>query len=121
MDTVTYPDSRTVSFVHDNLIAMRVNVSSDPRLAAQFKIQYTPTIVLADGDGIEHYRSVGFLPPEEFIPAMLLGIGRSHFDNVRYEKAVATMDKLLGNYAHSKWTSDARELKRLALQKRGPA
>jgi thioredoxin-related protein len=111
MDTVTYPNSQTVSAIHEHLIAMRINVSTDGELAGQFRIQYTPTIILVDGDGQEHYRSVGFLPPEEFIPSMLYGAGKSLFQIGQFDKADTLLDKLLTQYPSSKVAVEARKLR----------
>ena len=111
MDAGTYPDSQTVSFVHDHLIAIRINVSTDGEISGKFRIQYTPTIVLVDGDGQEYYRSVGFLPPEEFIPAMLYGIGKFQFQINQFDKADAILDKIIKQYPSSKVVGEARKLK----------
>ena len=111
MDTGTYPKPQTVSFIHDHLIAMRINISTDGLLAGQFRIQYTPTIVLVDGDGREHYRSIGFLPPEEFIPALMFGISKYHFQIKQFDKADVLLDRLLKQYPSSRVVVEARKLK----------
>ena len=111
MDADTYPNSQTVSVVHEHLIAMRINVSTDGALAGQFRIQYTPTIVLIDGADKEHYRSIGFLPPEEFIPSMLYGIGKFRFQIGQFDKADALMDKLLNQYPSCQVAGEARKLR----------
>jgi thioredoxin-related protein len=111
MDADTYPNSQAVSVVHDHLIAMRINVSTDGELIGQFRIQYTPTIVLVDGTCKEHYRSVGFLPPEEFIPSMLYGVGKFHFQIGQFEKSDAVLDKLLTQYPSSGVAVEARKLR----------
>lgn len=112
MDTVTYPDAATVEVIAQNLIAMRVQVGSEPELANRFKVQYTPTVVVLDGDGVEHQRTVGFLSPAEFIPSLLLGIGKSHYFNNRFKLASRVLRQLLENYPDSRWSNEASNLKR---------
>ncbi len=112
MDTVTYPDASTVEVIDQNLIAMRVQIGSNPVLANRFKVQYTPTVIVLDGDGVERQRTVGFLPPEEFVPSLLLGIGKSHYFNDRFKQASEALRQLLENYADSRWSYEASNLKR---------
>jgi len=112
MDTVTYPDAATVEVIADNLIAMRVQVSSEPVLANRFMVQYTPTVVVLDGEGVERQRTVGFLPPAEFIPSLLLGIGKSHYFNNRFKLANQALGQLLESYPDGRWSYEASNLKR---------
>jgi thioredoxin-related protein len=112
MDTVTYPDAGTVDLINDNLIAIRVHVASESALANRFTIRYTPTIVTLDEDGVEQQRTVGFLPPSEFIPALLLGIGKSHYAHNRFTMSSRVLSRLMANYPQSQWAREAENLKR---------
>ncbi len=112
MDTVTYPNARTVEFVNRYMIAVRAYTNSLPPWAAHFVIQYTPTILTLDGDGKEHHRTVGFLPPEEFIPSLMLGIGKAHFEAKEFEKARAILQWLLSEFPRSQAAPIASDLKR---------
>jgi len=117
MDTVTYPDPRTVDLLTLYMIAVRVNTSSSDPLLRRFPIQYTPTEIVLDADGIERHRTVGFHPPEEFIPELLLGIGKAAVHAGRYSRALALLDKVLLNYPSSKASSEARQLRQICLSK----
>ena len=121
MDTVTYPDPRTVRFVRDSMIALRVNTQQGRDLAMNFHIKYTPTVITLDGDGKEHHRSIGFQPPEEFVPALMLGIGKAYFDDGRFEQALSVFDKLLSEYPRSQSAATASDLRKVCLSKRGRA
>ncbi|MEJ2717127.1 MAG: hypothetical protein P8182_08300 [Deltaproteobacteria bacterium] len=117
MDAVTYPDPKTVQFVLESLIPLGVDVSGGRDLALKFQIKYTPTTVLLDDDGKEHYRSVGFEPPQEYIPSLMLGIGKSYFDNNRFNKALSVFRRLLAEYPSSKAASTAAGLRDACLKK----
>lgn len=117
MDTVTYPDVKTVEFVRDHMIPLRVNVRENHDLAMKFQIQYTPTIVTVDGDGNELHRTVGFYPPKEFVPMMMLSIGKAYFDASRYDKALAILTKLVERYPASQSASSAKSLKEISEKK----
>ncbi len=112
MDTVTYPNPRTVEFVHRYMVPLRAYTNSLAAWATRFVIQYTPTVITLDGDGKEHHRTVGFLPPEEFIPSLMLGIGKAHFDASNFTKARAILEWLLTEFPRSQSASGASDLKR---------
>jgi|WetSurMetagenome_2_1015567.scaffolds.fasta_scaffold880138_2 thioredoxin-related protein len=112
MDTVTYPNQRTVDFVNRFLIAHRENLNSPSPVISGFTIQYTPTVIILDGRGTEHARIVGFLPPEEFIPPLILGVGKAWFGNERVSKAILMLDILLLEYPRSKSAAEASDLKK---------
>lgn len=99
MGAVTYPQAEVVEFVEQNLVPLQV--LSDAPLAKEFNLQWTPTLIVLDPDGKEHHRAIGFLPPEELIPMLTLGIGKSHFDRQQFDKAISTLEKLLAQYPKS--------------------
>ncbi len=100
MDAVTYPDERVVEFVQNNLIPLRIAFDFQP-LATQFNLKWTPTLIILDPDGKEHQRTVGFLPPEELIPSLLLGIAKSYFNRERFGEALSTLDQILRDHPQS--------------------
>jgi len=117
MDTVTYPEPRTIDFVNGYLIPLRVNTNSPGPLPANFAIQYTPTQVLVDSDGKEHHRSVGFQPPEEFIASLLLGIGKAWFNHNQFSKALSMFNKVISGHPRSSSAVTATDLKNVCLSK----
>ena len=100
MGAVTYPNAEVGEFVSKNLIPLQVKSDAQP-LANDFNVKWTPTLITLDAEGKEHHRTVGFLPPEELIPSLLLGIAKCHFDRDRFAEALASLDKLLSEYSKS--------------------
>jgi tetratricopeptide (TPR) repeat protein len=100
MDAVTYPHPKVIEFFDKHLAPVRVLHSSAP-LPQQFKVHWTPTLVLLDAQGEEHYRTVGFLAPEELIPALMLGIAKSYCDRGQYALATKFLEPLLAEYPKS--------------------
>ncbi len=99
MGAVTYPDEKVAEFVSKHMVP--IQVLFDSPLAAEFKIKWTPTIIVLDYFGKEHHRTVGFFPPEEFIPSMMLGMGKIDFDTEQYDAAIRHFDTLLAEYPGS--------------------
>ena len=100
MDAVTYPQESVVSFVSNRMIPLRVRFDAQPH-ASDFKIQWTPSLITLGPEGQEHHRSVGFLPPEELIPSLLLGSGKCHFDAERFPQALKDLDEVLAKHPKS--------------------
>jgi tetratricopeptide (TPR) repeat protein len=100
MDAVTYPDDNVSEFVMKNVVPLRALSNAEP-LATDFNIKWTPTLITLDANGKEHYRTVGFLPPDEMIPSLLLGIGKTHFELDAFAEAIACFDKIIAEYPKS--------------------
>jgi hypothetical protein len=100
MDAVTYPNDRVKAFMQKNLVAVKLLAGAQP-LTDQFKVTWTPTFIILDQEGHEHYRAVGYESPEEFIPFLLMGIARINFDQGDYPKAIALLQKITAEYPHS--------------------
>jgi tetratricopeptide (TPR) repeat protein len=106
MGAVTYPDAKVAEFVNNRLIPIRLLADAQP-YAKDFNIKWTPSIITLDESGKEHHRVVGFLPPEEFIPAMMLGIAKVSFDLDRFDEALAELERIIAEYPKSKATPEA--------------
>ncbi len=105
MGAVTYPNPRVADFVMNSMVP--VQVLSDSPLAEKFKVKWTPTIVVLDYYGNEHHRTVGFFPPEEFIPSLILGIAKIDFDTDQFNDAIINLDRLLAEHPSSRSAPEA--------------
>ncbi len=101
MGAVTYPDQKVAEFINTNLVPVQLLYNTKP-YADDFNIQWTPVVVILDESGKEHFRSVGFLPPEEFISSALLGMLKVHFDLKKYREALDVADILTRDFPKSK-------------------
>lgn len=100
MDAVTYPEKKVIDFISDYLIPLRVAFDAQP-MAKDFRINWTPTLVILDPEGKEHYRSVGFLPADELIPSLLLGLAKVHFELDQFPETLLNLDRLIGDFPKS--------------------
>ncbi len=100
MGAVTFPDAKVIAFIKQNLIPVRLPHDHKP-LAEQFQVKWTPALVTLDTEGKEHHRTVGFLPPEELIPSLLLGKAKIDFDHEDFAKALVSLEALLKDYPKS--------------------
>ena len=94
MGTVTYPNEGVAKFVDLNFVPVQVEVSNK-ELMEKYSVSWTPTILVLDAEGKEHYRSVGFLQPDAFIATFELGKARYYLDLEQFAEARALLEKLI--------------------------
>jgi tetratricopeptide (TPR) repeat protein len=106
MGAVTYPNEEVVKFVDFNFVPVQIE-TSNTALTNQFKVSWTPNIIVLDADGNEVHRVVGFLPPEEFIPTFMVGKGKYYFNAGAHPEAQAMFDEALTKYPDSGAAAEA--------------
>ena len=94
MGAVTYPNDKVVKFVDYNFVPVQIE-TSNTALMNQFKVNWTPTIIVLDADGNEVHREVGFLAPEEFIPTFMVAKGKYYFNAEAHPEAQGMFDEAL--------------------------
>jgi hypothetical protein len=86
-----YPNERVARFVSENFIPARVHVRDQAadfkRLGERYGAQWTPTILELDSEGTERHRVEGFLPADDLIAQLALGLGHMAFKGQRWEEA----------------------------------
>lgn len=102
--------------MNENVVGLRVAFDTQP-LARDFNLQWTPTLITLDSDGKEHHRTVGFLPPEELVPSVWLGIAKCHFDAGRFQEAISALDRILQDHSRSEAAAEAIYWRGVALYK----
>ena len=73
MDTVTYPNESVQAYLNEHFVLAKFNTAQPDavkEVTRQFRAQWTPTFVFLDHHGIEVRRTVGYLPPAEFLPEL---------------------------------------------------
>jgi hypothetical protein len=107
MDTVTYPDDRVVQFIQQDCVPARVKVKESPDLVEEYLVSWTPNAVLADEQGRVHYRVEGYLPPEEFVARLSLGVGRYWLDRQQFARARGRFEEVARRHAGSGAAAEA--------------
>jgi hypothetical protein len=87
MDTVTYPDARVAQFATHHFLPVKLSVKENPRLVEDYLVSWTPNVVLLDERGRVHARIEGYLPPEDFLAYLSLGIGKYWLHRKQFAKA----------------------------------
>ena len=102
-----YPDAAVAGFIEQQFVPVRVHVREQggafKQLGARYGVQWTPTTLVLDPDGVERYRVEGFLPADEFLPQLMLGLGHAAFAADQFDDAGRWFQQVLDTYP----TSDA--------------
>lgn len=100
MSTVTYSNPEVIEYISQNFIPAQVPHNAKP-LADEYQVTSTPTLVVLDETGKEHHRSVGFQPPEEFIPSLMVGQAKTHFEHNIFDPAITLLEQVMKEYPRS--------------------
>jgi Thioredoxin-like domain len=80
-----------VSFVTQNFLPARIHVRENKaeweRFSQRYGVQWTPAVLVVDPAGTERHRIEGFLPAEDFLSQLALGLGQSAFARQQFAEA----------------------------------
>jgi hypothetical protein len=82
-----YPDERIVGFVTRNFVPVKAHIKEQRATFDRFGASWTPTQLILDSDGAERHRIEGFLPVEDFLAQLELGLGKLAFEGKNYTEA----------------------------------
>ena len=74
-------------FISDNFIPVKIHIKEQPKTFERFKALWTPTLLVMDADGVERHRLEGYLPVEDFLADLELGLAKLHFQKQQYQEA----------------------------------
>lgn len=87
LDDKVYKEEDVARFVTECFVPIKINIKDHPESFARFNVEWTPTIIIPDHTGKECHRVVGFLPTEDFLAQLQLGIAKVAFSDKKYEEA----------------------------------
>jgi TolA-binding protein len=97
--------------VIENFIPARINVRQQPddwaRYGERYGVQWTPTTLIVDPSGEERHRIEGFLPVEEFLPQLALGLAKSAFARQQFAEADRRFREIVERYPDSDAAAEA--------------
>ena len=96
-----YPDQRVAALIEENFVPVKIHVKEDPAGFARFGAQWTPTIIIADPDGTERYRFEGYLPADDFMAQLQLGLAKAAFTRNDFGKAEQLYRDIVGQFPNS--------------------
>ena len=64
-----------------------MHIKKQPQTFERFNAAWTPTTLVLDADGTERHRIEGFLPADDFLAQLGLGLGKLHFHHGQWKEA----------------------------------
>jgi hypothetical protein len=106
-----YPDERVVRLVTAEFIPIRVHVR-DPdglyaRVSERLNVHWTPTTLMLDQDGVERHRIEGFLPVDDFLASLKLGLAKSAFQRGSFDEAARWFGEVVAEHPQSEPAPEA--------------
>jgi TolA-binding protein len=107
-----YSDPRVIAFVDERFIPARVHVKENKdeftRLGAKYDAQWTPTTLILDAAGEARYRIEGFLPADDFLSQLRLGLAKASFAASDYAAAERAFDEIVRSHPNSDAAPEAQ-------------
>lgn len=116
-----YPDERVVKFISENFVPVRVDVRKNPAPMERFGAFWTPIVVILDPSGTERYRFEGYLPVNDFLAHLTLGLGHVAFAAGNFEEAERRFNEVVDKYPESEQAAEALYWRGVARYKKGDA
>jgi hypothetical protein len=106
-----YTDPRVIEFITDNFRPVRVHAVEQrdefKRLGERFNAQWTPTILIIDRAGTERHRIEGYVPADEFLAQLELGLAKSAFARGRFDESERRFRSIVERYRSSQAAPEA--------------
>jgi TolA-binding protein len=84
-----------------------VHIKEQPKNFARFGVQWTPTIQILDSDGTKQHQIEGFLPPEDFLAQLQLGLAHAAFSRQKWDEAECWFDDIVKSLPDSDAAAEA--------------
>ena len=106
-----YSDPAVVDYLTQHFIPVRVHVRENAeafkRLGQRFNAQWTPTTLLVDPEGQERHRIEGFLPKEDFVAQLALGLAHSAFARGQFAEAAPLFQQVVDRHPNTESAPEA--------------
>jgi len=90
-----YPDPRVQSFISTNFIPVKIHIKEQPKTFERFGAQWTPTMQILDPDGTKRHQFEGFLPADDFLSQLKLGLAHSAFARQQWKEAESRYEDIV--------------------------
>jgi TolA-binding protein len=106
-----YPDERVVKLVTSEFLPIRVHVRDADgvyaRVSERLNANWTPTVLMLDETGVERHRIEGFLPTDDFLAQLKLGLAKSAFQRGKFDEAERRFREIVAAHAQSEPAPEA--------------
>ncbi len=83
------------SFINENFIPVKIHIKEQPKTFERFGAQWTPTIQILDPDGSKRHQIEGFLPSDDFLAQLKIGLAHSAFARQQWKEAESRYEDIV--------------------------
>ena len=107
-----YSNRDVADFITSTFLPVRVHVREQreefQRLGQRFNAQWTPAVLIVDETGAERHRIEGFLPADDFLGQLVLGLGHAAFAVGDFAAAEPYFREVVDRYANTDAAPEAQ-------------
>lgn len=89
------------SFITENFVPVKIHIKEQPGTFDRFGVQWTPTLLVLDSGGVERHRWEGYLPKDDFLAHLELGLAKIAFAHKRFADAEERFRRIVTKYPAS--------------------
>jgi len=78
-----------------------IHIKQNPAGFHRFDVLWTPTVLIFDENGKERFRIEGYLPKDEFVAHLLMGLARVAVMNKKWDEAEQLYRKVVEKYPNT--------------------
>ncbi len=101
MDTVSYPDSRVITLLTQDFVPVKCHVGENKALPQRFNVHWTPTLVIADAEGVVQHNITGFTAPDELVAQLEFAKAKTYFNKGDYQSSLTGFNSVVEKYPKS--------------------
>lgn len=75
------------SYVTQNFVPVKIHIKEQPAVFERFGAQWTPTLLILDQEATERHRFEGYLPADDFLSQLHLGLAHAAFGRKQWDEA----------------------------------
>ncbi len=105
---ITFKDPDVSELLSRDFAPLNFVVTEAQDMTARFNVEWTPTFIIADRNGVELERWVGYLPPEEFLSQIHLSEGLAELHQQRFKDAENAFEWIIDYHPEAEVAPEAR-------------
>lgn len=85
-------------FIEEKFVPATVHIKQNPAGFHRFDVLWTPAVLIFDENGKERFRIEGYLPRDEFVAHLLMGLARVAFMMLKWADAEQLYQEVVEKY-----------------------
>jgi hypothetical protein len=92
-----YTDPAVQKLINGSFTPARFHIKEQPEAFPRFGAEWTPTVIMSTPDGKERHRIEGFLPKEDFLSQLHLGLAHAARESGDFTRAESRYRELMSD------------------------